>query len=54
MSRPRLRTRHLKKRCALCKETASRFKDIGSTRVWYCATHFKENENGNEKENVGS
>jgi len=27
--RPRLWTRHLKNKCALCKETASRFRDIG-------------------------
>jgi hypothetical protein len=51
-SRPRLRSRICKKRCSVCRETASRFKDIGPTRTWYCARHFKENENGNAKESI--
>jgi hypothetical protein len=51
-SRPRLRVRHLTKRCSVCRETASRFKDVGPTRTWYCATHLKENENGNAKEST--
>jgi hypothetical protein len=52
-SRPRLRVRHLTKKCSVCKETASRFKDIGPTRAWYCATHHKETEeNGNAKESI--
>jgi hypothetical protein len=51
-SRPRIRTRHLKKRCSQCKEGAQRFKDIGPTRTWYCAPHFKEIENGNSKESI--
>jgi hypothetical protein len=51
-SRPRLRSSNRKKRCSVCREVASRFKDIGPTRVWLCATHFKENENGNEKEPI--
>jgi hypothetical protein len=41
-----------KKRCSQCKEVAQRFKDIGPTRTWYCAPHFKENENGNAKESI--
>jgi hypothetical protein len=51
-SRPRLRVRHLKKRCSVCRETASRFIDAGHTRTWYCATHHKEIENGNAKESI--
>jgi hypothetical protein len=50
-SRPRLRVRNLKKRCCLCKGTASRFQDVaGQERKWYCAGHFKTQEettNGN-------
>jgi hypothetical protein len=54
-SRPRLRTRHLRNKCALCREVATRFIDVGPVRVWLCATHFKENENGKSKEtDVGS
>lgn len=42
MSRPRLRTRHLKKKCALCREVASRFLDApGQERKWYCAACFR-------------
>jgi hypothetical protein len=52
--RPRLRTRHLKNKCAVCKDVATRFKDIGPTRAWYCAPHFKENENGTKETNAGS
>jgi hypothetical protein len=52
-SRPRLRSRICKKRCSVCRETASRFKDIGPTRTWYCATHYEETEdNGNAKESI--
>jgi hypothetical protein len=46
----RLRVSRRKKRCSQCKEAAQRFKDIGPTRVWFCATHFKENENGSSNE----
>jgi hypothetical protein len=50
-SRTRLRVRNRKKRCSVCREVASRFKDVGPTRTWYCATHYKETEeNGNAKE----
>lgn len=48
----RLRMTRRKKRCSQCKEVAQRFKDIGPTRTWYCAPHFKENENGNAKESI--
>jgi hypothetical protein len=52
-SRPRLRTRHLQNKCALCRDVAIRFKDVNNTRTWYCATHHKETEeNGNAKESI--
>jgi hypothetical protein len=46
--RRRLRVRRLRKRCSaeMCKEIASRFKDIGPTRTWYCATHFEQQRKG--------
>jgi hypothetical protein len=50
----RLRVSRRKKKCSKCKDVASRFRDVGFTRAWYCATHFKEIENGNTKENTGS
>jgi hypothetical protein len=41
-SRPRIRTRNLKKRCALCENLASRFQDVpGQERRWLCAACFK-------------
>jgi hypothetical protein len=51
----RLRASRRKKRCSQCEDIASRFRDVGFTRVWFCATHYKETEeNGNSKENIGS
>jgi hypothetical protein len=46
-SRPRLRVRSCKKRCAVCRTIASRFRDVGFTRAWFCAVCFKEQENTN-------
>ena len=41
-SRPRLRVRHIKNRCSLCKNLASRFQDApGQERRWLCAACFK-------------
>ena len=48
--RPRLRVRNCKKRCSVCREIASRFRDVGFTRVWLCAAHYREIENRNSKE----
>lgn len=49
--RRRLRVRHRQNKCSVCKEKASRFIDVGPTRSWYCATHYKETEeNGNPEE----
>jgi hypothetical protein len=49
----RLRVSRRKRRCSQCKEMAQRFKDIGPTRTWFCATHYKETEeNGNGKESI--
>lgn len=50
----RLRVSHRKKRCSQCKDIASRFRDVGFTRVWFCAAHFEEQENtnGNSKESI--
>jgi hypothetical protein len=41
-----------KKKCSKCKDIASRFRDVGFVRVWFCTPHFKEIENGTK--NVGS
>jgi|HubBroStandDraft_2_1064218.scaffolds.fasta_scaffold575605_2 hypothetical protein len=46
--RRRLKVRRLQKKCSVCKEKASRFQDVpGPERKWYCAEHFKEQENTN-------
>ena len=45
--RTRLRVRNCKKRCSVCRTIASRFRDVGFMRAWFCAVHFKEQENSN-------
>jgi hypothetical protein len=54
--RRRLKVRHLRKKCSVCKDKASRFQDVGPERKWLCAAHFKEqeNSNGNTKESIVS
>jgi hypothetical protein len=53
-SRPRLRSRICKKRCSVCRTIANRFRDVGFVRVWLCAAHHKEAENGTKEIVVGS
>jgi hypothetical protein len=44
MSRPRIRTRHLRKRCSRCKEAAQRFQEVGPERRWFCMVHFEDHQ----------
>jgi hypothetical protein len=43
---PRLRVRRIRNKCALCREVATRFIDLGPVRIWYCATHFEQQRKG--------